>query len=290
MTTDSCPRQLYKYLAPERIDVLDRAMLRYTPLGAFNDPFEGRPEITLMSTDKQVLESLAEILPLEAQRAYEQLPPEVKAITPIEQFNAIIVRLAESKKTELLQQFRTLTPLARDIFYRKFDEYLGALCLSEVPDSLLMWSHYAASHSGFVLEFDSHHAHFHEKRSPSDEFRYLRRVLYRETRPSAPLSELEGTDLFLVKSGHWGYEREWRVLRALQEAQVVVPSEPFPAHLFSFPRDALKSVILGARMTKAAEKSVLNALQSHAEYTGIQIKRARADDTHFLLRIEPVTA
>lgn len=240
----------------------------------------------MMSTDEQALESLAEALPIEAQRAYGQLTQQIKTVISLEQFSALMVQYAESKKAELLQQFRELTPYAKDIFYQKFDEHLGALCLSEVPDSLLMWSHYAASHTGFVLEFDSHHPYFHEKRSPNDEFRHLRRVHYRETRPSAPLSELEGTDLFLVKSGHWGYEREWRVLRALSDAPVVVPNEPLPIHLFRFPRDALKGVILGSRITKTAETSVRSILQAHTEYKEVQLKRARADDTHFLLRIE----
>lgn len=108
---------------------------------------------------------------------------------------------ANTKQLEFLQQFRSLTDIAKSLLHQKFDEHIGALCLSEVPDSLLMWSHYGASHSGFVIEFDAHHEYYNEKRSDSDEFRHLRRVLYRETRPSMPLSQLEGPDLFLVKAG-----------------------------------------------------------------------------------------
>lgn len=37
---------LYKYLTPDRIDVLQNCMVRYTQPGAFNDPFEVKPYIS----------------------------------------------------------------------------------------------------------------------------------------------------------------------------------------------------------------------------------------------------
>ncbi|MHB1143589.1 MAG: DUF2971 domain-containing protein [Thiobacillus sp.] len=276
---------MYKYLAPERVTVLDEAKLRYTPLGAFNDPFEGRPEITQVGTDEEALQSLADALPKEAAKVYETLPPEVKRALP---FSVMLNQLqahANTKQLELLQQFRSLTGIAKSLLHQKFDEHIGALCLSEVPDSLLMWSHYGASHSGFVIEFDAHHEYFNEKRSDKDEFRHLRRVLYRETRPSMPLSQLEGPDLFLVKSGHWSYEREWRILRALSEATTIIQASPFPVHLFPFPRPTILSVILGARVTDTSERAIRAALAIHPEYKGVQLRRAIPDPTHFLLRI-----
>ena len=45
----------------------------------------------------------------------------------------------------------------RRIYSKLFEEEaarLGMLCLSERPDDILMWSHYAGSHTGFCLEFD----------------------------------------------------------------------------------------------------------------------------------------
>jgi hypothetical protein len=290
MTTPYCPRTLYKYFSPERASALDSAMLRYTPQGGFNDPFEGRPEITELSTDEQALETFAAVFPEEAKRMYQQLPEPARVQIPFKQFMVLMSQFAESKKSELLQEFRKLTPLAKGWFHQKFDEHIGALCLSEVPDSLLMWSHYAASHTGFVLEFNAHHPCFHERRSESDEFRHLRRVLYRDARPSAPLSEMEGAEFFLVKSAHWSYEREWRIMRALSEAHSVVPCEPFPIHLFSFPREAVVSVILGARSTEQTEHSIRTILRSHEAYGSVVLKRAVPNESHFLLNITRVAA
>jgi hypothetical protein len=290
MTITECPRKLYKYFAPERASTLDSALLRYTPQGGFNDPFEGRPEITELSTDQQALDTFDKIFPEEAKRMYEQLPAAAKAHLPFTQFMALISQFAEVKKPELLQEFRKLTPVAKSWLHEKFDEHIGALCLSEVPDSLLMWSHYAASHTGFALEFNGHHPHFHERKTDQDEFRHLRRVLYRDARPSAPLSEMEGAEFFLVKSAHWSYEREWRILRALSQAECVVPCEPLPIHLFGFPRLAVTSVILGARSTEKTEHLIRTILSSHKEYGAVSLKRAQPSLSHFLLSIERVAA
>ncbi|WP_425342775.1 DUF2971 domain-containing protein [Piscinibacter koreensis] len=150
-----------------------------------------------------------------------------------------------------------------------------------------MWSHYASSHTGFVLEFDAHHDHFWQQRSPQDELRHLRRVVYRDTRPSATLTELDGFEWFLVKSSHWSYEREWRILRALSEAQKIIPAKPHPICLFGFPPSAISSVILGSRASAETLAQVEASLGSHSGYRAT-IRRAMPDPTHFHLNIRDV--
>jgi hypothetical protein len=285
MPSPNCPPRLYKYFAPERSNLLGSSLLRHTPLGAFNDPFEGLPDVTMLSTDEQALKSFTELLPQEAKATYDALDAQVRAALPFPAFLNLLQAFTQAKQPEILQKFRALTGSVVGFIHKKFDENVGALCLSEVPDSLLMWSHYGASHTGFVVEFDAHHPHFHEQRSAEDDFRHLRRVLYREARPSAPLTDMEAPELFLVKSGHWAYEREWRILRALSEAATVVPAEPFPLHLFTFPREVVTAVILGARSTSATEITLRQDLRTHGEFKAVRLKRALPDPAHFMLRM-----
>lgn len=40
-------------------------------------------------------------------------------------------------------------------FLKSFDGDLGLICFSEIPDSTLMWSYYASSHTGLVFGFDT---------------------------------------------------------------------------------------------------------------------------------------
>ena len=282
---DSSPPTLYNYFGPDRVAVVANGLVRYSPMGAFNDPFEGRPEITSLTTEAGALISLEKALPVEANNSYDALPAEIRAAMPYALWEQLVTSHINLKKPQLLAASHGMTTLVRDLLARKFDEQLGAFCLSEVPDSLLMWSHYAASHAGFVLAFDAQHPHFHEEKSSEDEFRHLRRVIYREARPSAVLTDFEGVDVFLVKSGHWAYEREWRIFRALSEAAVVYPGTPHPAHLFRFPPSALQAVILGARSSAETAAAVIDAIRANAELSRVKIKRARPDASHFLLRI-----
>lgn len=282
---DSWPLTLYKYFGPDRIDVLTRSLIRYSPLGAFNDPFEGRPEITSLNTETGTRDLISAILPEESRYAYDQLPPELRAMLPYELLESSLAQQMKSSEPEILQMMKELTPFVQNFMTKRFDVLLGALCLSEVPDSLLMWSHYGASHAGFVLAFDAHHPYFHENNGPNDEFRRLRRVVYREARPSATLAGLNGVDMFLVKSGHWSYEREWRIFRALSDAEVPIPGEPFDVHLFRIPPNVLQAVILGARASPQTAKSIVSALRANSLLSHVRLKRAKADSSHFLLHI-----
>ena len=282
---DLSPTTLYKYFGPDRAAVLSNCLIRYSPLGAFNDPFEGRPEVTSLASAESARESLKAILPQEARSAYDKLPVQARTKLSYELWKKLVAHQLKSKESEILQAIHGLTPTVQGLMTRKFDELLGALCLSEVPDSLLMWSHYGASHAGFVLAFDARHPHFHEAKSLNDEFRHLRRVLYREARPSATLADFDGVDIFLVKSGHWSYEREWRIFRALPDAEVIIPEKPFDIHLFRFPPDAVQAVILGARASAETMEAIVAAIRSSSALRHIRVKRARPDGSHFLLRI-----
>lgn len=49
---------LYKYLAPDRIDILQKRRIRFTPPGAFNDPFEFRPVLKALRSDPELQQQI----------------------------------------------------------------------------------------------------------------------------------------------------------------------------------------------------------------------------------------
>ena len=279
------PDKLYKYMEPGRVDVLTTSRVRYTPLGGFNDPFEGWPEIASIGTEEQISEIIDAVFPEEIRRGYEQLDPRAQAMLPFEVWRTMVTDVARDKKPQLLAQAHELLPYASKWMRAKVDGLLGAFCLSEVPDSLLMWAHYSSSHTGFVIEYNAHHPYFHQQTTNEDELRHLRRVLYREARPSVPAMEMSGPLMFLTKSGHWSYEREWRLLRPLEDAALVIDGLP-PVHLFDVPPDAVTAIILGCRCSPETTKAIRDGLSANPIHNHVQLRRAREDPTHFLLRIE----
>jgi hypothetical protein len=182
------------------------------------------------------------------------------------------------------------TPMVRAFLEEKFDQLLGILSLTEKPDNLLMWSHYAASHEGFVIGFDSNHSYFDHRKSERDEFRWLRKVDYRRDRPNAPLNALDGVDVFLVKSKAWEYEQEWRIMLPIAEATEVVPGEPLPICLFDFPPDAVTEVIIGSRMQEMHKLRLRAILKQRTELANVQVFSSLPNEREFKLDLEICTS
>jgi len=82
----------------------------------------------------------------------------------------------------------------------------GIYCVSEIPDDILMWSHYANSHRGVCLEFNGH----------AKLMQHAMQVSYAHDRPPIARDDSDNVQLkkaILTKSVHWKYEREWRLIR-----------------------------------------------------------------------------
>ncbi len=56
------------------------------------------------------------------------------------------------------------------------NDTIGILCFTEKNDNLLMWSHYANSHKGFVLEFYPEHQFFDRRKNDHQLAEHLRKV------------------------------------------------------------------------------------------------------------------
>jgi Protein of unknown function (DUF2971) len=221
-------------------------MVRFTEPGDFNDPFEFRPYIQSAASDEVIqdhVESNFDKL-LDAQLAQygALLPSSTRSV--LKEFSLLY-------KPHVLEVFRHLEPQVLNSLAPSIDAVLnrsvGVICLSEVPDSILMWGHYTDNHQGFVVGFDSDHPFFSKRRSEQDEFGFLRQVSYQRERPRVVLSDTSSPVWFNTKSDQWAYEKEWRMLRVLSECDCRKENTPFPVCLFAFPEDAVLEIIIGLR-------------------------------------------
>ncbi len=176
-----------------------------------------------------------------------------------------------------LRSMRDLAPPLCASIHEALDRSVGILSLTEVPDDLLMWAHYADSHRGILLGFDERHAFFNRRRSENDEFYFLRKVVYADLPPAPSILTLEGNAMFVTKGTEWAYEREWRMLAPLGDASRCVKVAGDSVHLYSFPPDALTSIVIGARAVATMEDSVRKILCTKASLSGVTVSRAVLD-------------
>lgn len=166
----------------------------------------------------------------------------------------------------------------------KVPAMLGVLCLSMNTNQPLMWSHYADSHRGLMIEFDSSHASFNRRRSDKDEFGFLRDVRYVERRPALnidAISQDRGFEVFaLTKSNHWAYEEEQRFVWPLEQCEKTLNGQ---VCLIDIPPPAVVSVTLGCKATRETEAALLQSVKNQDDCAHIQVRRARMHATEFEL-------
>jgi hypothetical protein len=254
---------LFKYLAPDRLDALD-GWLRCSPAIVLNDVFEMTTNFTAWAPESEYAAMLRGGWSENFDKAMKEKLHE--AGVTYEQLLAI------PQARELLEQFRQwdpspvirpvmdgLIPTLNEIASAKFGSLIGVVSFTEEPASLLMWAHYADKHMGFVVEYAPEHPWFDRRRGPDDEFFRLRQVHYQTERAAVVATQTSGEELMLTKSEEWSYEKEWRVVLPLEGCVVKAQDahHGVPVHAVQVPREAIRRVILGCRMSPEARRVVI---------------------------------
>lgn len=156
----------------------------------------------------------------------------------------------------------------------------GVFCLCEIPNDILMWSHYGDQHKGFCVGYnrtennilgkdfvdsivERHQLSGFEISEPR-----TKPVIYSISYPEINFSEIfesgVGLDkLWLTKSIHWSYEKEWRI---------VIPSWANKA----IPMDAeITSIVFGLRMPKEHRNEIIDILGRNSSINFFQAVKDR---------------
>ena len=185
---------LYKYVTPRRaltcIPEVGDGTLRATQPAALNDPFECA--VTTMY-----------IIPDEA----EENRRLAKALTEINESKPVTeedVHRARQKHGSLF---------TRQLFAEQVSTRFGIVSFTTHPRHPLMWSHYTTDGSGFVIGYN-----VAELSKLTGSKGCLRSVTYGDkptpiTGPIVLVSPESNLPIFLsMKSDHWSYENEWRLI------------------------------------------------------------------------------
>jgi hypothetical protein len=146
-------------------------------------------------------------------------------------------------------------------------------CLTPDPCSTLMWSHYAAHHTGICLGFNTDNSLFSEALE----------VIYRTSYPPWRPDEVEqiAYEILLTKCADWGYEREFRIIGGL-----AMEKEPLNLNgdFLRLPSGALQSVIVGCAASEDTYNAVIRIVSEHAPR--LQVKRVVRVANHYRLTVE----
>ena len=179
----------------------------------------------------------------------------------------------------------------KDKLYKEVYNHVGILSLSETPDNLLMWAHYAEGYTGFVLMLDGSHDFFKED-NPSSEiakgFAKPERVQYRSERPRTPIED-PPLEILLIKSSDWKHEKEWRYLKHLKDAdEWCKDANNLDAGLFLLPSKCIMGVILGCYRSKELENEIVALRCDDPEFGHLRIQQAGASTTRYQLQIKEI--
>ncbi|POD70907.1 hypothetical protein BKM17_23720 [Pseudomonas syringae group genomosp. 3] len=261
------PSFFYKFISFGRKDILENGLIRFAPLGSFNDPFELEPGVTPLS--RVFLEYISGFTELEAQRIV--LNSEDYLFSAERADN---VECYKAKYRSKIKEYGVLSLSSND----KINQLLSV----SMPDTndpranLLMWSHYANSHKGFVIEF----------RSDFIEGVRLEKVEYCTTRDCLTFEDIDDGSfdrVFYKKSPEWCYEQEYRVVLPLIQASKVSEINGEEFHLFKINKGSINSITFGCAMGDAEKDIIRSHIRNDSELRHVVLQHAQLDDREFLL-------
>ena len=190
------PPKLYKY-QPYNVQTLDNLKNRriwFSKTISFNDPFDGSTGFNM----KQITEA-----------EWQDLMDYFRNKWPNGSDDFDRIHLTDGKPNENLKA-KVLGGFtqARHNLINKLQGH-GAACFSEKLDDVLMWAHYAEGDRGFCLEFDTKYPPFEK----------AQQIQYSNSYPEVNIASIilngdkyKSLPLLTIKSEHWSYEKEWRLL------------------------------------------------------------------------------
>jgi hypothetical protein len=236
--------------------ILSNHTLRYSSPASFNDPFDLQfdlhIDVDIGIVRSRIVDSLWNILcgnaPFAAENEFGQLIAATKEEFPKLSRDEFGTSFGEAISESFERGFRLL----RELHACTRQEMIASkvLCLSEVKDNILMWSHYAEDHQGLVLqlrcipELDSAWGIAkpvrYSERMPRlyDEDEFVKLLTGQLTLPEPTVTQ----KLVYTKAIDWAYEKEWRIWAGKGRSPAAYEDWPFD------PRE-LEAVYLGCRMS-----------------------------------------
>ena len=248
---NSIPEFLYKYrpLTPHTLRTISHSEIFFPFPKDFNDPFDCNIVPDPQYTRKEAEEYIRQL----------------KTVDPDNHFE----KAYNTFRTEGMQKF--YDSMLLDI--QGIRDTVRICSLSEIPNSVMMFSHYAQGHRGLCFEFKSGKHGFFDSLAP---------VLYPDAFPIFHpfrdaidrYQQLLDAEL-LTKSKEWSYEKEWRIIKAAPEPTT-----------YEFPEACLNAIIFGC-LTSEKDRELVQEI-NQARESPAQLREAYRIEKSFALGIRAI--
>jgi hypothetical protein len=253
---------VYKYVTPERVDVLTTGRLRFTQAAALNDPFETHPCLTLLR------ESFEE----RARKLVDSVQGRFNATSIVAGRIMIPKKVRDgSPSSSAIWPKSILCSVSQE----KGVTYLSGLIMPTlIADSSLA-----------LIPIPFFHREKPRTMTPLDEVRYSNK---RPVMP--PFEEITPENVhqlvFLTKSEHWAYEEELRMFAQPRTANgVETDSRGFNIYLFDLTTDIVVEIIFGLLMSPNIKHEIAAIVENR--YPDIELYETTLNETDFDLDILP---
>jgi len=250
------PEQLYHYQrlgSPEMIQRLERTVLHhqiyFSSPASVNDPFDCKVWPSFDGSLEQKRHYIARVAQLKHGGDAEAAREEIEHALADPQF------FEKAYSHFLEHEIPTL----------------GVYCLSERPDDILMWSHYASSHSGICLAFA---ANYMFPECAVERVNYPDNNEYPNVNFFTASKDEQINAALLTKAKHWDYEREWRVV------DITGPG------WHSIRQEWLVGLIFGCQ-TPSAQTAEIRRMVSNRQ-SSLRLFQARQKYREFALSLHPL--
>ena len=241
---------LYKYVNADRVEAclpqVGDGTLRATQPGALNDPFE----CVVIPGSRRVADAPNDEIAI--------LLTSINGTTPVKPED---VEEAKGKYGSLY---------LRELLANQLSQRFGIVSFASDPRYPLMWAHYTGDGSGFVIGYDKSEISKLTRRTDC-----LKAVKYQKTPLILlvydVLNETNVNALLSIKSKHWSYEGEWRLIVELNETVGTGKVDRFgySINLLRVPNEAVVRVYFTERTPSPFVASVADRLSNRNNRYGV---------------------
>ena len=176
--------------------------------------------------------------------------------------------LKNNKRFDKLMKEIQKNPKLLPEHLKQYIKESGVCCFSKLYDSILMWAHYANSHTGICLKFDT-----------TKDSEFFKKPLYVNYSEKPPFFDYHGKiqeeieKFVITKFKTWQYEEEVRIFKTATE---ISNNNKNGKRVFQFKSEALQEIIFGVRTTEKdmekIEELCENSGKNHVKFSKMKLK------------------